>query len=99
VGGRGGLRRDRNEEALARPATTWRGLVVLAGGVSLDDLVVGFGLGPGGRRPLVLASVIAGCSVAFAWPGLRLGRFARRRHRRAAEVGAGALLLALVGGS
>jgi manganese efflux pump family protein len=95
----GGLRRDWDEEALARRATTWRGLVLLAGGLSLDNLVVGFSLGLGGRSPLLLASVIAGCSMAFAWLGLRLGRFARRRGRRAAEVGAGVLLLALAGGS
>jgi hypothetical protein len=59
--------------------------------------VVGFGLGPGGRSPRVLATVIAGCSMAFAWLGLRLGRFARRRGRRVAD--AGVLLLALAGAS
>jgi putative Mn2+ efflux pump MntP len=92
----GGLRRDRDEEALARRATTWRGLALLAGGLSLDNLVVGFSLGLGGRSPLLLAAVIAGCSMAFAWLGLRLGR---RRHRRVAEAGTGVLLLALAGAS
>jgi hypothetical protein len=59
--------------------------------------LVGFGLGLGGRSPLLLAAAIAGCSMAFAWLRPRLGRFARRRGRRAAEADAGWPLLVLAG--
>src|SRR6056297_1180365 len=51
-------RRTRDRETLARRLTDWRGLVLLAAGLSVDNLVVGFGLGLGGTPPLLMATVI-----------------------------------------
>lgn len=84
-----------HEERYARRATTWRGLVLLASLLSIDNLIVGFSLGLGGAEPLLLAGVIATFAVAFAFIGLTLGAHARRHHERWAETAAGALLLLL----
>lgn len=88
-------RRDWDEDALARRASSWHGLAVLASLLSIDNLLVGFGLGLGGRSPLLLASVIAVFAVAFAWIGLRFGKRLRRHHERLAETGAGIVLILL----
>lgn len=91
-----GLRRaSEDDERLARRATTWGGLVVLAGTLSLDNLVVGFSLGLAGAAPVLVAATIAACSAAFTWLGLGLGSSSRRHWERGAEVGAGALLVGL----
>lgn len=82
-------------ERYARLATTWRGLVVLAALLSVDNLVVGFSLGLGGASPLLLAGTIAAFAMAFALVGLKIGASARSRHERAAETAAGLLLLVL----
>lgn len=84
-----------DEARYAKRATTWRGLVVLAALLSIDNLIVGFSLGLGGREPLLLAGVIAAFAVAFAFIGLSLGARARRHHERWAETAAGVLLLLL----
>lgn len=80
-------------EDLAKRATSWMGLILLAGGLSLDNLAVGFGMGLGGHSPLMLASVIALCSMLFARVGLRIGAAVRRSLETPAEVLAGILLL------
>lgn len=77
--------------------TTWRGLILLALLLSIDNLLIGFSLGLGGTEPLVVAATIALFSMSFAWLGLQLGHEARRHWERYAGVGAGILLLALAG--
>ena len=74
---------------------SWRGLVGLAAIMSLDNLVVGFGLGFGGVPALLAASVIMLCSVVFAWIGLQIGARVRRDFQGKAEAGSGLLLIAL----
>ena len=88
-------RDTRSQEKLARWLTSWRGLLILSAGLSLDNLVVGFGLGLGGFDPLTLASVIMFCSVAFAWIGLEIGGKARRNYETISEFVAGVLLIAV----
>ena len=90
-----GVRKKSDDERLARRATTWYGLLLLAGGLSIDNLVVGFSLGLGLVDPLVVATTIAGFSAAFTWVGLGLGDASRRHWERWAAVGAGGLLVAL----
>ncbi len=84
-----------DEKELARRLTSWRGLILLSAGLSVDNLVIGFGLGARDLPPLLVASTISVCSMLFAWMGLILGRTIRRSWRKVAEVGAGVLLLAL----
>lgn len=88
-------RESGREERYARRATTWRGLMVLAALLSVDNLVVGFGLGLGGASPLLLAATIAAFAMVSALVGMKIGATARNRHERMAETAAGLLLLAL----
>lgn len=93
------LRPDRDphhDERLARRVTTWRGLAVLAVGLGLDNLVVGFSIGiPGSAGPLALAATIAAFAVVFTFAGMRLGSEGRRRWEAVAQRGAGAVLVVL----
>lgn len=88
-----GVRNRHQDEKLARSATTWRGLAVLAFGLSLDNVVVGFSLGLGGSNPLAVATTIACFSVLFTWIGMNLGRTSRRHWERVAKISAGLLLV------
>ena len=90
-----GVRQSTDDERLARRATTWHGLVLLAGGLSIDNLLVGFSLGLGSVDPVLVAASIAACSVVFTWVGLRLGNSSRRHWERRSAVAAGILLVAL----
>ncbi|MDI9400206.1 MAG: manganese efflux pump [Euryarchaeota archaeon] len=101
LAGIGGLRRQSEDEVLskdeklARRVTHRHGLVLLAAGLSADNLVVGFSLGLGRAHPLAVAGTIAFFSVLFTWVGMRLGREYRRNWERGAKVAAGGLLVGL----
>lgn len=84
-----------NDERLAGRVTTTGGLVGLAVGLSLDNLLVGFALGLGDVRALLVAAVIASFSVSFTLVGLQLGAVGRRHWERRARVAAGVALVAV----
>lgn len=90
-------RGTRDQKALAARVTSWRGLVLLSAGLSLDNLVVGFSLGLREVPALALATTIMTFSVAFAWIGLRIGGLSRRNYENITEAIAGVLLLLLAG--
>jgi putative Mn2+ efflux pump MntP len=95
---RAGFREPKHDEAMARRLTTWKGLLALALGLSMDNLIIGISLGLGGRiAPLTLACVIAICSATFTWIGLTIGDATRRMWEQVAQVGSGVLLLLLAG--
>lgn len=87
------LRETGADEKLARRATTWGGLALLAAGLSIDNLVIGFSLGLRAYEPLTIAATIAVFSMAFTAAGMKAGDVSRRRWERTASVVAGALLL------
>lgn len=89
------VRQRHKEERVARLVTSWKGLVVLASGLSVDNLAVGFGLGLGRVDPVALASTIAVSSMAFTWLGIGLGNDMRRHWERRSEFAAGGLLICL----
>ena len=89
----GGIRNRRQDEKLAKQVTQWRGLVFLALGLSLDNVVVGFSLGLDHAEPLAVATTIACFSVLFTWIGMRLGHESRRSWEQIAKIGAGMLLV------
>jgi putative Mn2+ efflux pump MntP len=90
------LRGGGRDSRLAARMTTWSGLLVLALTLSVDNLVVGIGLGLERREaPLRIAATIGAFSMAFMWGGLRLGDKARRHWERYARVAAGVLLVAV----
>lgn len=93
VSATGSSRYERDK--LAKAVTSWWGLITLSAGLSSDNLLVGFGLGLGGMKPLALAFTIMICSVLFAWAGLNLGHRIQRNFKRAGALASGALLILL----
>lgn len=91
----GGIIDFRNDELLAQRIVRWDGLIVLAAGLSLDNLMVGFSLGLGKVQPFLLAATISFFSVIFTWLGMQLGRESRRRWERTAKIASGVLLMLL----
>lgn len=87
------------DKALARKITTWKGLIVLELGLSLDNLIAGFGLGirEGELSPFLLALTVALFSIGYTWLGLVVGNKVATKWQNYAEVGAGVLLCALAG--
>ena len=74
--------------------TSWRRLVLTGAGLSIDNLVVGFGLGAQDVSVVVAAVVIAVVSVAMSLVGLELGRqLGSSVEKWSAEIGAGVLVL------
>jgi manganese efflux pump family protein len=88
-------RQESRDSHLLRRMTSFWGLVLLAMGLSIDNLIVGFSLGLGDVTPLVLATVIALFSAVFTWIGIDLGRKLKRIWENRATVLAGAFLVAL----
>lgn len=83
-----------DEEALGRRASSWPGLMLLSASLSTDNLLIGLSLGLGEVAPVILAAVISGFSMTFAYLGLLAGDRVRKRGRRRAEAAAGLLLIA-----
>ncbi|MDX1580471.1 MAG: manganese efflux pump, partial [Alphaproteobacteria bacterium] len=87
----GSLGENLNVEAI----TSWKGLLALASGLSIDNLIVGFSIGLGRLDPLALATTIALFSIVFTQIGLEIGQRAKGNHEVAARMVAGLLLIAL----
>jgi len=82
-------------ERMAARMTHWRGLLLVATVLSLDNLIIGFSLGIRGTYPLLLAANIAAFSIVFTWIGIRVGAKARRQWETTVNRGSGMLLLLL----
>ena len=77
-------------------SSSWTGLIGLAFGLSLDNMIVGLSLGLTSRSPWLVASVIACSSVVFTFLGLRFGQFLKAHFVRNAQI-AGSILLLILG--
>jgi putative Mn2+ efflux pump MntP len=96
----GGIRnRSDSSDRMMRLVTSWGGLTLLAAGLSLDNLVVGFSLGLGDLPPLAVAGTIAVFSMASTWIGVGLGSELRRNWEQRAEIASGILLTCLAIGT
>jgi putative Mn2+ efflux pump MntP len=71
-----------------------RTVVLLAIALSLDNLVVGFGLGLLGAPLLVAAAFMGGCSLVLTLVGLELGRQLGKRIGERSELFSGLVLVA-----
>ena len=89
------FRNCRDQKFSARNITHWGGLLLLAAGLSLDNLIVGFSLGLRDVSALQIATVIAAFSMVFTWAGVQLGHESRRHWETPTELVAGLLLIAL----
>jgi manganese efflux pump family protein len=88
-------RRGSVGERAARRASRGRGLLLLAGGVSVDNLVVGVGLGLHGAATWVVGPAAGAIIVLLSFLGVRLGDHVRDVWEHRAALGAGMLLLVL----
>ncbi len=84
-----------NRKKLGNRVTTWKGLIFLALGLSLDNLVIGFSLGLRDANPLFVASVIGIASVIFSFIGLKVGKVLTAKWEYTTEKIAGLLLILL----
>jgi manganese efflux pump family protein len=89
---RNAVRHAGHDEPRAAPAG-YAALLLLGATLSIDNLVVGFGLGLHGTEPLALGISAAGMVFVVTIGGLRAGRVGRRRWGPFAEGAAGALLI------
>jgi manganese efflux pump family protein len=69
--------------------------LLLGASLSLDNLVVGFGVGLHGANALSLAGVTAAMVFFASFAGMHLGRRGYRRWGAAARAAAGVLILAI----
>jgi len=86
-----GLYDKSDYQKLTKKITTWKGLILLSAGLSIDNMVIGFTMGLG--YPLVIASTICLTSVVFSYAGLKFGDITHKHYERAAGITAGSLLL------
>ncbi|MBZ9627659.1 manganese efflux pump MntP family protein [Psychroflexus sp. CAK57W] len=72
-----------------------KGLILIALGLSLDNLLVGFSLGLGEVNPLKLAGFIGFFSGLFSFIGLKTGKFIKNKSGNYIQVFAGIVLILL----
>lgn len=75
--------------------TSVKGLLLIALGLSVDNLLVGFSLGLKNVNPLRLALFIAFCSMVFTFVGLKGGKYIRKNVGKYVQVFAGIVLIVL----
>jgi manganese efflux pump family protein len=94
---RNAIRHAGRDEPRVAPAG-YAALVLLGATLSIDNLVVGFGLGLHGTEPLALGLTAAGMVFVVTLAGLRAGQVGRRRWGPYAEGAAGGLLILIAVG-
>lgn len=72
-----------------------KGLLFIALGLSLDNLLVGFSLGLGEVNPLRLALFIGFFSMVFTFIGLKTGKYLKAAFGKFVQVFAGLVLILL----
>lgn len=75
--------------------TSVKGLLLIALGLSTDNLLVGFSLGLGDVNPLKLAFFIAFFSMVFTFVGLKSGKYIKSTFGKYVQIFAGVLLIIL----
>lgn len=90
-----GLRNNKQDKDLAKSITSLKGIVFLAAGLSLDNLIVGFSLGLDNASPFLVAGTIAFFSMLFTYIGLKLGSAGKHHWQKHTKIGAGVLLILL----
>ncbi|MCY2685930.1 manganese efflux pump MntP [Salinimicrobium sp. TH3] len=75
--------------------TSIKGLILIALGLSVDNLLVGFSLGLRDINPLRLALFIAFCSMVFTFTGLKGGKYIKNNVGKYVQIFAGIVLIIL----
>jgi manganese efflux pump family protein len=87
------IRRPAGDPASGVVGGSLPAIMLLGATLSLDNLVVGFGLGVHGADPITLGVLAAGTVLVSSYIGLVVGRRGVRRWGRRAEIASGLLLL------
>lgn len=85
----------KTNEYLAAKVKSWPGLISLATGLSLDNLIVGFSIGLKNFHPLTSSSVIAFSSIVFTIIGLNSGKYMKDHYKKYADFISASLLILL----
>lgn len=91
------FRSGKDAKEMAEQITEWKGLVLLASGLSIDNLAIGLGLGLGDANPLFIAGLISIFSMTFSYLGLHLGRVGIAINRKVISIITGGVLI-IIGG-
>jgi len=89
-----GLIKEGSKKNYLDHAMSVKGLILLAMGLSVDNLALGFSLGVLEFKPLLLASVIGVCSVSFSFVGLYLGK---KGHTHLGKISQALFAFTLIG--
>lgn len=87
-------KKKEKEESLER-LTSLKGLILVAIGLSLDNLLVGFSLGLKNAEPLTLAVFIGFFSMLFTFIGLKTGKYFKSIFGKYVQIFAGIVLIIL----
>lgn len=85
----------RDIEEVAKKLTTLKGLVLLAMGLSADNLAIGFGLGLSDNNPFLIAGLISLFSMGFSYAGLHMGHKGKHINDKAAGIISGGALIGI----
>ncbi|WP_372920351.1 manganese efflux pump MntP family protein [Salegentibacter sp.] len=89
------FKKKKEKEKSIEKITSIKGLFLIALGLSMDNLLVGFSLGLGEVNPLELALFIAFFSMAFTFIGLKTGKYIKITLGKYVQVFAGIILIFL----
>lgn len=89
------LTSKQSTQNLSDKVISWTGLISLALGLSIDNLIVGFSIGLKEVNPLKVASIISICSMLFAFIGLKVGAYLSAIHQKKTEIASSILLILL----
>jgi putative Mn2+ efflux pump MntP len=81
---------------LSKIANSWKGLILLAFGLSLDNLIVGFSLALNKAHPLILSATIGVFSFIFINVGIKMGQKSKKQWGEYSKI-LTAFLLIIIG--
>lgn len=91
------FRSRRDAKQIAKQITKWKGLILLASGLSIDNLAIGLGLGLGDANPFLIAGLISVFSMTFSFLGLQMGQLGVTINRKVISLITGGVLI-IIGG-
>lgn len=87
---------DNQDSVLSKIARSWKGLIILAMGLSIDNLIVGFSLGLNEAHPFILSGIIGVFSFIFINVGIKVGQKSKKHWGKYSKI-AVAFLLIMIG--
>ena len=89
------FKNEKQKDESVKHVTSIKGLLLIALGLSMDNLLVDFSLGLGNVNPLKLALFIAFFSMVFTFAGLKTGKYIKIALGKYVQIFAGIVLISL----